>query len=138
MYSNLSRGALRSHVNSNARQYSPFNVTSAIRSFHAFTQCQGQPALAESRSYERVPAFETSEELTRSQFPSPQNRFTSMPPLSTSKVLEPQDHEMRTQEEIVPLYYRGSKFDREPYWQKIGRWKDVTEEQFLSHRWNVS
>lgn len=38
----------------------------------------------------------------------------------------------------VPAYHRGSKFDRVPYWQKIPRWKDVTEKDFLSHRWGVS
>ncbi len=38
----------------------------------------------------------------------------------------------------TPVYHRGSKFDRIPYWQKIGRWKDILENQFLSYRWNVS
>jgi lysine 2,3-aminomutase len=38
----------------------------------------------------------------------------------------------------VPAYHRSSKFDRVPYWQKIGRWKGITESQFLSYRWGVS
>jgi lysine 2,3-aminomutase len=38
----------------------------------------------------------------------------------------------------IPAYFRGTKFDRVPYWQKIGRWKDITEENFLSYRWSVS
>lgn len=38
----------------------------------------------------------------------------------------------------VPAYFRGSKFDRVPYWQKIGRWKDVSEEKWLSYSWGVS
>jgi hypothetical protein len=38
----------------------------------------------------------------------------------------------------VPAYFRGSGFDRVPYWQQIGRWQDVTENQFLSYRWGVS
>lgn len=37
----------------------------------------------------------------------------------------------------VPAYFRGVKFDPVPYWQKIGRWKDITEKQFLSYRWGV-
>jgi hypothetical protein len=37
----------------------------------------------------------------------------------------------------VPAYFRGVKFDPVPYWQKIGRWKDTTEKQFLSYRWGV-
>lgn len=38
----------------------------------------------------------------------------------------------------IPAYFHSSKFDRVPYWQKIGRWKDVGENDFLSYRWNVS
>lgn len=37
-----------------------------------------------------------------------------------------------------PLYFRGQKFDREPYWQKIPRWKDVSENDFLTYSWQVS
>lgn len=37
----------------------------------------------------------------------------------------------------VPAYFRGSKFDRVPYWQKIERWKDISEKQFLSYSWGV-
>ena len=36
----------------------------------------------------------------------------------------------------VPIYHRG--FVRVPYWQKIWRWRNITEEQFLSYRWGVS
>jgi hypothetical protein len=42
-----------------------------------------------------------------------------------------------TQDPVLPLYHRGSKFDREPYWQKISRWKDVAEKEFLTHSWQV-
>lgn len=38
----------------------------------------------------------------------------------------------------VPAYFRGTKFDRVPYWQKIGRWQNATEEQFLSYRWGTA
>ena len=38
----------------------------------------------------------------------------------------------------LPAYHRGSLFDRAPYWQKIARWKDVSEAQFLKYRWSVS
>lgn len=33
---------------------------------------------------------------------------------------------------------RESKFERVPYWQKIPRWKDVTEQQWLDYNWGVS
>lgn len=35
-------------------------------------------------------------------------------------------------------YQHGSKFERRPYWQSIPRWKNITEDQFLSYEWNVS
>lgn len=38
---------------------------------------------------------------------------------------------------VTPAYHIASKFDRVPYWQNIGRWKDVSEDQFLSYTWNV-
>lgn len=38
----------------------------------------------------------------------------------------------------VPAYFRDVKFDPVPYWQKIGRWKDITEKQFLSYRWGTA
>lgn len=38
----------------------------------------------------------------------------------------------------IPLYHCSSKFDRLPYWQKIPRWKDVSEKQFLNYSWGVS
>jgi lysine 2,3-aminomutase len=37
-----------------------------------------------------------------------------------------------------PAYFRGSKFDRVPYWQKICRWRDVGEKEFLSYHWNTA
>jgi lysine 2,3-aminomutase len=49
-------------------------------------------------------------------------------PTSTESAIDPV---------IVPAYFRGSKFDRVPYWQKIGRWKDISEKQFLSYSWGV-
>jgi hypothetical protein len=117
-------------------RFSPFKVADAARTFQSFVQRQGQSALAEAPSYEHAPVFETSEELTRSQFPT--TEAPSAQPATTSKALNPDVYKIATQKNVVPLYYRGSKFDKEPYWQKIDRWKDVTQEQFLSHRWNVS
>lgn len=38
----------------------------------------------------------------------------------------------------IPAYSRGLKFDRVPYWQKIGRWQNVSEEQFLSYQWGTA
>jgi len=63
---------------------------------------------------------------------------------AVQKTPEPMVEETQTASEsvidaaTVPAYHRGSKFDRVPYWQNIGRWKDITENQFLSYRWGVS
>lgn len=155
MYSHLRQGAFGSIFNLGARRYnnrgptkfSPFKAPSSPRNFQSFVQRQGQAGLAEySRYHEQALEYENTEELTRSQspvyqvqsttssYPSP---FTSIPDVA-SKTPKSAIGETTAQEKVVPLYYQGSKFDKEPYWQKIGRWKDVTEEQFLSHRWNVS
>jgi len=37
----------------------------------------------------------------------------------------------------TPAYHMASKLDRVPYWQNIGRWKDVSEDAFLSYTWNA-
>lgn len=47
-------------------------------------------------------------------------------------------HSSIPQNPVVELNHRNTNLDREPYWQRIGRWKDVTEKEFLSHRWQVS
>lgn len=56
----------------------------------------------------------------------------------TKPVIETTSSESAIDTTTVPAYHRGSKYDRVPYWQKIGRWKDITEKQFLSYRWGVS
>lgn len=137
----------RRYNNRGAAKFSAFKVASAPRNFQTFAQRQGQAGLAESPRYdEQALEYGDTEELSRSQSPAPQapstptshpSGFTPTPHVAT-KTLEAVPRETTTQEKFVPLYYQGSKFDKEPYWQKIGRWKEVTEEQFLSHRWNVS
>jgi hypothetical protein len=144
MYSLLKQGAFGSTINLAARRFnnleankfSAFKVASAPRNFQTISQRQGQTGLAESPRYD----------VTQSQTPIPQARNT---PTSHLSGFSPTRHlaadtpemvvrETTIQGKVVPLYYQGSKFDKEPYWQKIGRWKEVTQEQFLSHRWNVS
>jgi hypothetical protein len=56
----------------------------------------------------------------------------------TKPVIETTSSEPAIDTANVPAYHRDSKYDRAPYWQKIGRWKDITEKQFLSYRWGVS
>jgi hypothetical protein len=47
---------------------------------------------------------------------------------------------LRILEKVPTVFpdHHGSKFERVPYWQNIPRWKNVTENQFLSYEWNVS
>ena len=156
MYSHLRQGAFGSIVNLSARRFdhrgsvkfSPFKVASARRNFQSFALRQGQAGLAESPRYdEQNLEYESAEELPSSQPSDPQapgtsssshhSAFTSTSDVA-SQASKSASCEINTQEMTVPLYYRDSKFHKEPYWQKIGRWKDVTQEQFLSHRWNVS
>jgi hypothetical protein len=151
MYSHLRQKVFSSKLNfgtrrhGNRAKFSPFKLVSAPRNFQSFVQRQGQEALAASPRYEPALEYENVEEFTRSQSPAPQaptssshsSAFTASPDL-TSNVPELDVSEAATLKTTVPLYYRHSKFDKEPYWRKIGRWKDVTQEQFLSHRWNVS
>ncbi|KAL5329830.1 hypothetical protein ACEPPN_003349 [Leptodophora sp. 'Broadleaf-Isolate-01'] len=65
-------------------------------------------------------------------------------PASTHRIAtEAQQHsELNSTADVeavaTPAYHIGSKFNRTPYWQKIGRWKDIPEDQFLSYRWNTA
>ena len=59
-------------------------------------------------------------------------------PKTPAQTFEKTAEQPIAQEYAIPLHYRGKKFDREPYWQKIARWKDVSEKEFLTHRWQVS
>lgn len=58
-------------------------------------------------------------------------------PLSPRAILEPVE-QANEQELQAPLYHYGGKFDRVPYWQAITRWRDISEEQFLTYEFNVS
>lgn len=67
----------------------------------------------------------------------------AFPSASESKSIcsnEPLQTDSRALDKAVatPVYHHGTKFDRVPYWQNIGRWKDIPEAQFLTYRWNVS
>jgi hypothetical protein len=111
-----------------------------IKSFHrAITsrsgiQRRGQASLAEVPNYEHGEVFSTPEDIKQAQFPLPS---TDHPSDLAQNPLDPHVKQTSMESEVAPLYYRDTKFDKEPYWQKIGRWKDITQEQFLSHRWNV-
>ncbi|KUJ08537.1 kama family protein [Mollisia scopiformis] len=49
-----------------------------------------------------------------------------------------QDERQNLAASVHPAYFRGSKFDRVPYWQRIHRWEDIGEREFLSYRWNTA
>jgi hypothetical protein len=119
-------------------------IATQSRLFRYAAQQQGQAGLARARKPEFFPAHiipdlpETVTHLPQSfedllkqsgaatlqEIPKPVLENTS-----TEAVVEPM---------AVPAYFRDSKFDRVPYWQKIGRWKGITEKQFLSYSWGVS
>lgn len=141
----LNLGARRRN-NRGATKVSALKLASASRSFQSAVQRQWQSALAESPAYDQDQVYENADELTRLESPAQafgptsSSRIPSSTPLPdvSSNVSGLVGHESAAKEKVIPLYYRDSKFDKEPYWQKIGRWKDATQEEFLSHRWNVS
>ncbi|PSS22823.1 hypothetical protein M430DRAFT_135122 [Amorphotheca resinae ATCC 22711] len=64
-----------------------------------------------------------------------------MPETTVAQSLVPQTQHTQyeaSQSTALPIYHRGALFDREPYWQKIARWSDVSEKEFLSYRWQIS
>ena len=44
--------------------------------------------------------------------------------------------EVKQASRIIPVI--GSQVDEDPYWQNISRWKDISSDEFLSYRWQVS
>lgn len=138
--SSINFGACRYYSRS-AANISPYKIPSTARNFQSSVQRHGQSALAESPSYEQSPAYVNADDLVRSQqsvSPTPSTTMDPAGPIPAPISPQSDAQQIIIQEKAVPLYDRKSKFDKEQYWQKIDRWKDVTQEQFLSHRWNVS
>jgi lysine 2,3-aminomutase len=121
-------------------------------SFRSAAQQQGQVGLAHAPEREYTPEHimqdlpETVLQPTVTKKPAVQhveNVLKRNGEAVVQKTLEPITEEIQTTSEpiidaaTIPAYHRGSKFDRVPYWQNIGRWKDITENQFLSYRWGV-
>ncbi|TVY82231.1 L-lysine 2,3-aminomutase [Lachnellula suecica] len=72
-----------------------------------------------------VPDLTPSDELHKSR---PDFMYPMSRPISPAVVAK--------KAPVVFPHHHGSKFERVPYWQDIPRWKDVTEEQFMSYEWN--
>jgi hypothetical protein len=157
MYARLVRSASGLAVRSNTRGYATRRVINKTpsaplptpaRQFQSIGQIQGQQALAQaSRSYEeliRVSDIRTSRSPTLQHLPNSTEAFISEHHDSQTRLEHDQitttdaDSEALPQNVVTPLYFRGSKFAREPYWQKIGRWQNVTEKEFLTHSWQES
>lgn len=119
--------------------------------FRSATQQQGQAGLARAPEPEYIPEH-IIQDLPRSVTRPPFFSETSFQDVqdsvkkdsaatlqdTTNPVTQTTSTEPVLDTTTVPAYHRGSKFDRVPYWQKIGRWKDITAEKFLSYRWGVS
>jgi lysine 2,3-aminomutase len=127
--------------------------TSQVSTFRLSTLQNGQAGLA------RAPEREYLPEDTRETSPGEVIHHSVTPKLASQHVDNPQKRvgKAKVQETSkprvketsslpgsgiglasVPAYFRGAKFDPVPYWQKIERWKDISEKQFLSYRWGVS
>ncbi len=116
--------------------------TSPVQVFRLSAVQHGQAGLA------RAPEREYLSEGTMQSFPE-NSIHHSVPPKTIPQhvdatklqgTLKPMGEESSSISvpDTTTAYYRSSKFDRVPYWQKIGRWKETTEKQFLSYRWGVS
>jgi len=127
--------------------------TSPTSSFRSATQQQGQAGLARApeREYAPEPIMRDLPESIIQSTVTPQAPAQSVEDvLKSNGAAEGQKapkqlvEKAQTRSEslvdpaTIPAYHRGSKFERVPYWQKIRRWKSITENQFLSYRWGVS
>jgi hypothetical protein len=130
------------------RESSSTPLTTLTRSFQSIGNLQAQPVPTDTPIYAEpfeLGVIENCNLSPQVEFPTqsilpnhlneePASRATLAQKQATpAKIVE----QLATQEPAIPLYHRGTKFDREPYWQKIGRWKEVTEKEFLTHSWQV-
>lgn len=123
-------------------------LTTVTRSYQSTGQLQGHSAQAEARVYEGSldPGTINGKHLP-SSMSFPPSRLSQIPSedLPVTQIQSNQDvtgsivaSEVVGSPPAIPLYHRGTKYNREPYWKGIGRWENVTEKKFLSHSWNVS
>jgi hypothetical protein len=158
MYSRLFRSASGFAIRPNTRAYATRRVINrsqsaplppSARQFQSIGQLQGQPALAQASDYYEelneggdiqatlstptLPHLPKSTEAPISEHHDSETRLEDGQFTATSM-----DGEALAKKAATPLYFQGSKFVREPYWQKIGRWQNVTEKEFLTHSWQVS
>ena len=112
------------------------------RSFRSAGKQQGQPALAEKPTHiEFLPDAPQFPESTDNLVEKNIIHSHASPARTLEReIREPHgnDATLEMPSPTVPLYHRSSKFERVPYWQKIPRWSDVSEEQFLTYSWGVS
>ena len=126
------------------------NVTPSVptplsRSFQSVGNLQDQSAVAEARPthlrFDRRSFQNVLASVTKAQ-PDPVAQQSSSSDLvasaTSAHAFEKTAEQSIATEHVIPLHHRGTKFDREPYWQKIPRWKDVSEKQFLTYSWQVS
>lgn len=158
MYSNLVRSASGLALKSNTRHYAtrrvitqtPSTPLPVTRQFQSIGQLQAQPGLSEQiQTYDhvsetgnfhpdhlRLPSQNIPETINEPLASRDQGLGTKIKNEQVTSTNEGVD--TTSQNLATPLYFRGSSFDRFPYWQKIGRWKHVTEKEFLTHSWQVS
>lgn len=80
-------------------------------------------------------------------FARPLSRFLAPRPLfqsvyySTAEAIARPESIVPQPSHFVPAYQPSAEFvvgQQDSYWQKIPRWQHVTNEQFLSHKWQMS
>jgi len=154
MFPRLTKIPARPAVGCSRRNYATRRVINdppvtppSTRTFKSMGQLQGQPALGETASLGggfESGIFENNIPISQVpirqpvqtpgfRFPEPQVPLRSSLGISTKKAAE-----IDLNTPSVPLYYHGNKFERVPYWQKIPRWKNVSEKDFLTYSWQAS
>jgi len=131
--------------NSSSRTSVKFLTKHHTRSFQSTARPKGQAGLAQTPNpgdVMGIPYGVIRPTKMQAEFPRSPHRHSQLPsrkPVMNGILEETQDTIIvETKATSVPVYFRGSKFERVPYWTKISRWQNATEDQFLSYRWGVS
>ncbi len=119
------------------------------RELQSAVKLQGQAGLAQAPEPDQVPGNFLLDNLPDSTHKTEPGQVVSRPKAedhnskarTSSLPVVGSDTPLTPQHDFNPVpvleYHRGAKFDRVPYWRKISRWKDVTENEFLSYEWSV-
>ena len=125
-------------------------LTPSRRSFGSSTPLPGQAGLAvkedysnDSNNYEDVIVERTRPSIYDDQ-PTRIPNYSILPHLPRTSAQVSHQMGVGALPQAASLFYqpyhvgRQAKFERIPYWQRIPRWRNVSEEEWLDYSWGVS